>query len=567
MADDSRPKSDQSFASFNLSHAFAQPIPNNCPQAPSPPSDEDIAHVQHIQNLLAKRPGPEYISSRPGAGGSKFFYIEGWKVIELANEIFGFNGWSTETKAIDVDYVDQNADGKYNVGVSAIVRIRLKDGSSHEDVGYGRIENSPTKGDALEKCKKEAVTDALKRSMRAFGNLLGNCLYDKNYLGNIKNMSAQKEKFLPSKLHRPEYANKTSSTDIKPNTSEIPGRSANVAPDPAPVAQQVNKKPSINNIKQCMPPPPPVKTEPNHKRVDTFPPPPRKLCPPQERVSELSTTNARPVLDQVASDYSSTPSDHLLDFDESELAQLDANEQSMIHDQDLNEMTVEDNSLTTEPSIIHTAIQEDSAPQALQMQIRRSFDGQSASSKLDAVRNRPTANNTPSHNILDRSLTRPYQAGSKPMPPRAATTNYQKAFVEGPSKGAAPVPQAGQLPGLRGSAASALAANGNSRRSFGNNGVENQPLNDTRGLKRPLDRTRETPAVTSNQAPSVRADLQLGRSMNTTANQVVTNAQTSKFVSRPQQQYPYAPARPLPIESCQKTMAQQDHNIAKKAKT
>jgi DNA repair and recombination protein RAD52 len=30
-------------------------------------------------------------------------------------------------------------------------------------------------------CKKEAVTDALKRTLRNFGNLLGNCLYDKEY--------------------------------------------------------------------------------------------------------------------------------------------------------------------------------------------------------------------------------------------------------------------------------------------------------------------------------------------------------------------------------------------------
>jgi len=33
----------------------------------------------------------------------------------------------------------------------------------------------------LIQCKKEAVTDALKRTLRNFGNLLGNCLYDKEY--------------------------------------------------------------------------------------------------------------------------------------------------------------------------------------------------------------------------------------------------------------------------------------------------------------------------------------------------------------------------------------------------
>jgi DNA repair and recombination protein RAD52 len=31
--------------------------------------------------------------------------IEAWRVIELANEIFGFNGWSTEIKHLETDFV------------------------------------------------------------------------------------------------------------------------------------------------------------------------------------------------------------------------------------------------------------------------------------------------------------------------------------------------------------------------------------------------------------------------------------------------------------------------------
>ena len=34
--------------------------------------------------------------------------------------------------------------------------------------------------------KKEAVTDGIKRTLRMFGNVLGNCLYDKKYLQDIK---------------------------------------------------------------------------------------------------------------------------------------------------------------------------------------------------------------------------------------------------------------------------------------------------------------------------------------------------------------------------------------------
>ena len=44
------------------------------------------------------------------------------------------------------------------------------------------IENAKGKGAAFEKAKKEAATDGMKRALRSFGNVLGNCLYDKEYL-------------------------------------------------------------------------------------------------------------------------------------------------------------------------------------------------------------------------------------------------------------------------------------------------------------------------------------------------------------------------------------------------
>ena len=66
-----------------------------------------------------------------------------------------------------------------------MVRVTLKDGTSHEDVGYGTAE-LPKKGLAIEKAKKEAVSDARKRALRVFGDALGNCLYDKDHLKRLK---------------------------------------------------------------------------------------------------------------------------------------------------------------------------------------------------------------------------------------------------------------------------------------------------------------------------------------------------------------------------------------------
>lgn len=50
------------------------------------------------------------------------------------------------------------------------------------------MENSKGKAPAFEKAKKEATTDALKRALRNFGNVLGNCIYDKEYLAKVTKM-------------------------------------------------------------------------------------------------------------------------------------------------------------------------------------------------------------------------------------------------------------------------------------------------------------------------------------------------------------------------------------------
>ena len=43
-------------------------------------------------------------------------------------------------------------------------------------------EGMRSKALSIEKARKEAVTDAMKRALKSFGNLLGNCLSDKDYV-------------------------------------------------------------------------------------------------------------------------------------------------------------------------------------------------------------------------------------------------------------------------------------------------------------------------------------------------------------------------------------------------
>lgn len=61
--------------------------------------------IATLQARLDKQLGPEYISSRPGAGGQKVHYLAADKCINLANEVFGFNGWSSSIQNIQIDFV------------------------------------------------------------------------------------------------------------------------------------------------------------------------------------------------------------------------------------------------------------------------------------------------------------------------------------------------------------------------------------------------------------------------------------------------------------------------------
>ncbi|KAI9463011.1 Rad52/22 family double-strand break repair protein-domain-containing protein [Russula earlei] len=159
-----------------------------------------------IQAKLNRRLGPEYVSQRPAPGGGpKLTYVEGWKIIGLANDVFGYNGWCSNVTRIETDFIDMDPESRrFSAGITALVKITLRDGTYHEDIGYGSGENLKSKGAALDKAKKEAVTDGVKRALRNFGNLLGLCLYEKSFTQEVVKIKPHLPKFDESDLHRRE---------------------------------------------------------------------------------------------------------------------------------------------------------------------------------------------------------------------------------------------------------------------------------------------------------------------------------------------------------------------------
>ena len=161
---------------------------------------------------LTRYLGPEFLSYRPGQGGKKLAYVEGHEVINLMNRIFGWEGWSSKAVSFDLDYAVESSGGaRWSVGTGATVKLTVRvneDGKirdvSREDCGYGTIDNAPTRGNAMEKCRKEAMTDGLKRVARQFGNATGNCLYNKEYLERVKKVKgpAARIDFVDDELFR-----------------------------------------------------------------------------------------------------------------------------------------------------------------------------------------------------------------------------------------------------------------------------------------------------------------------------------------------------------------------------
>ncbi|CAK7208864.1 DNA repair protein rad52 [Sporothrix bragantina] len=199
-------------------------------------SEYTAQEIATLQSRLEKQLGPEYLSARAGPSGQKVHYIAAEKVITLANEVFGFNGWSSSIQNIQIDFVDEHPQTlKISVGLSVIVRVTLRDGTYHEDIGYGHIENCKGKAAAFEKAKKEGTTDALKRALRSFGNVLGNCIYDKKYVERVSKMKAvpvNKRPFTEQALHRhSDYVVKIEEgTTVAGPVAGVPHASAAAAP-------------------------------------------------------------------------------------------------------------------------------------------------------------------------------------------------------------------------------------------------------------------------------------------------------------------------------------------------
>ena len=123
--------------------------------------------------LLKKPIDKKNVEERDGDrdGNFQIAYVEGWHVINEANRIFGFDGWSCETLETTCIRAEPRE-------VTYIARVRVTVGDViREGTGAG-TSNQTNVSKNHENAIKEAETDARKRALMTFGNQFGLSLYD-----------------------------------------------------------------------------------------------------------------------------------------------------------------------------------------------------------------------------------------------------------------------------------------------------------------------------------------------------------------------------------------------------
>ena len=169
--------------------------------------------------VLAYELDSSRIKSR-SKGNVSLSYLEGFDVIETANKIFGYGNWDYNITSLTQVSQELNHNQNNVICYKAVINITVHDiqhskSVTREDVGFG-TGIAKTLADAHEGGAKEAVTDAIKRTLRSFGNQFGNSLYDKSRQTNQHQPSYQQ----PTQLQQPQHYQQPTNQKVQNNTPQ-----------------------------------------------------------------------------------------------------------------------------------------------------------------------------------------------------------------------------------------------------------------------------------------------------------------------------------------------------------
>lgn len=192
---------------------------------------------------LNKDLDPRFVSNRKGGGNTTLRYIEGHDAIDQANRIFGYGNWSYRPlsceqkvlmdpltgEAVGITYkaqvelvvrgcispvveVGSQAVATWNVS-DCIMKRRMNDAKYNkkpvDESPFNPLEIANARTtimDAHEMAEKGAVTDALKRALRTFGDQFGNGLYGDGRIPVDEDGNASATPKAPVAQQRPQQA-------------------------------------------------------------------------------------------------------------------------------------------------------------------------------------------------------------------------------------------------------------------------------------------------------------------------------------------------------------------------
>ena len=158
---------------------------------PTPVEERDLLWDGLPPTVITKLADPldeGLVSQRKGRKGRTFAYIEGRTAIEQANRILGFGGWGYElvgdvTLREGESVNQETGEAKPWRAYAATVRVTVPGSQPRTDVGFQALAEDTVEGH--ETAFKGAVTDALKRALRSYGDQFGNALSGDGATGDL----------------------------------------------------------------------------------------------------------------------------------------------------------------------------------------------------------------------------------------------------------------------------------------------------------------------------------------------------------------------------------------------
>ena len=177
------------------------------------------------------------VKHRPGGGGTQLSYLEGHDVINAANQIFGYGNWGYDLLGVEFNSVTDEKGEVVGGYYAARVKLTVQGCLSITEEGvcaYTQGRNPRASIDAHDMSRKGAITDALKRAFRCYGDQFGNSLYNNGLVNgqprNAANNAARPIRPVGTEpVGQPEAPRRTPT----PAPTPVTRPAASIAPAPA----------------------------------------------------------------------------------------------------------------------------------------------------------------------------------------------------------------------------------------------------------------------------------------------------------------------------------------------